>query len=165
MRHSGTLFTLAVTTLASLGVVSLSDAKRAEIPFNGAAHATEPMIAPVSGGELFQPVRQSGRNVDRQCLSQDDVFTVFAGDIQQVGGEIVVMTDGVQQNFSDYWRRTAGVDQVDVSVVVAHLVPDVEAEPIVDLVEFDQAGCAISRTLMSHGDWLELLQRSHGVEV
>ena len=93
------------------------------------------------------------------------ILDIFALDLEAVGGEILALSGGLEQEFADQWRRAVGMSPVDVSQVFAHVVPGVDGDAIVDVVEVDTQGCALSRTLLSQSDWLDLLGIVQGIDV
>jgi len=128
-------------------------------------HEGEPSLPPpVTGADLFTV---SGAAVDAPatCMPAEQILGVFALDVEAVGGEILALSGGLEQDFADQWREAVGMTPVDVSQVYAHVVPAEDGDAIVDVVEVDAQGCALSRTLLSHTDWLELLGAVSGVEV
>ena len=130
-------------------------------------HGIEPIPAPVSGdllfaetelGPDFNPARET-------CVPAPQVLAIFAREIEMVGGEILTLPGQVQQDFADQWRQTAGLTTVDVSRVLAHFVPGQDGDAIVDVVEIDAKGCALSRTLLTGMEWVSLVQAARGPEV
>jgi hypothetical protein len=105
------------------------------------------------------------RGVERSCIPADQILGVFALDVTHVGGEILALDDGLQQAFADSWRKSVGLPAVTVTQVFAHIVPGENGATVVDVVEIDQNGCALSRTLLSMDDWLEILKPLQSVEV
>jgi len=128
-------------------------------------HEGEPSLPPpVTSADLFTV---SGAAVDAPatCMPAEQILGVFALDVEAVGGEILALSGGLEQDFADQWREAVGMTPVDVSQVYAHVVPAEDGDAVVDVVEVDSEGCALSRTLLSHSDWLELLGAVSGVEV
>ena len=80
----------------------------------------------------------------------------------KVGGRTIAMTKGMDQAFADQWRVMAHMSAVKVKVVLAHgyAVGPAPSDVVVDTVEFDDRGCAISRTLLKSATWDAIL---HGV--
>jgi hypothetical protein len=77
-----------------------------------------------------------------------------------------MLADGLQQSFSDAWRREAHVASVQVSSVVAHLfADDTGTDWSADVIEFDAKGCAMSRTIVPGDIWNALLKTAVGVQV
>jgi hypothetical protein len=163
-----TLLPAIVAGVSLVGFAVLSGAASTPVPTQPLfVHRGEPMPAPVMGDDLFAPIPAGyqSASVGGRCVPADDVLTILALDVEKVGGRIFMMTDGIQQEFSDSWRLAAGGERVDVSLVLAHLFPNSGGEPIVDVVEFDAQGCAFSRTLLSSSDWLDVIELAEGVEV
>ena len=75
-----------------------------------------------------------------------------------MGGKVVMLTDGLQQSFSDAWRVKALVAPVKVSSMLVHLFEGPADEWVADVIEFDGNRCAMSRTLVPSGAWNELIQ-------
>lgn len=103
--------------------------------------------------------------VERRCIPADQMLGVFALDAEHLGGEILALGDGLQQAFADSWRKNVGLPAVPVTQVFAHVVPGQDGASIVDVVEIDENGCALSRTLLSMESWLEILKPLQSVEV
>jgi hypothetical protein len=130
-------------------------------------HAIEPTPAPVSGVLLFDETElgagfDSGRE---SCVSAARVLGIFAREIKIVGGEIQTLSGRLQQEFADQWRQAAGLAPVDVSQVFAHVVPSQDGDVIVDVVEIDTEGCALSRTLITGIEWGYLILAARELEV
>jgi hypothetical protein len=104
-------------------------------------------------------------NAERTCIPADQMLGIFALDVTHVGGQILALGDGLQQAFADSWRKSVGLPVVKVTQVFAHIVPSDDGAAVVDVVEIDQKGCALSRTLLSMDDWLEILKPLRSVEV
>jgi hypothetical protein len=86
--------------------------------------------------------------------------------VKQYGGQVVLLEDGLEQSFADQWRREAHIPTVQVSGVVAHVFGDLSGgDWAADVVEFDKAGCAMSRTLVPGDTWMAILKDAVGVEV
>jgi hypothetical protein len=118
--------------------------------------------APVTGANLFDASLASGP----KCMPQEKVLERLQADQKTMGGKTVMLADGLQQSFSDAWRREAHVTPVQVSSVVAHLFSDASGSDwSADVVEFDATGCAISRTLVPGDIWNALLRSAIGVQV
>ena len=102
----------------------------------------------------------------QSCLPPQKMVERLQADQEATGGKLVLLADGLQQSFSDVWRRKANVEPVRVSSVVAHLFPDeTGTEWNADVVEFDSKGCAMSRTLVPGDVWNALLRIAVGVQV
>ena len=116
---------------------------------------------PVSGTKLFK----ASLGTDESCLQPQKVLERLQADQKVMGGKTVMLADGLQQSFSDVWRREAHVAPVRVSSVVAHLFSDTTgSEWNADVVEFDAKGCAMSRTLVPGDIWNTLLKTAIGVQ-
>ncbi|MCP4384012.1 MAG: hypothetical protein GY798_21825 [Hyphomicrobiales bacterium] len=116
--------------------------------------------SPTAGEALFVDV--SGGSFTG-CLTDGDVVRRLNQEQQKVGGETVTLIDGLDQAFADEWRREAAMETVTVSAVFAHVIGN-GSDAIVDVVELDETGCAMSRTLLSGDDWDYLLSRAAGRE-
>ena len=100
------------------------------------------------------------------CLPQQNVLDHLQADEKSMGGKTVMLADGLQQSFSDVWRREAHVAAVHVSSVVAHLfADDTGTDWSADVIEFDAQGCAMSRTIVPGDIWNALLKTAVGVQV
>jgi hypothetical protein len=160
------LFVAGLATTTALGAQALSvQSARLPTPPVLFDHEGEPSLPPpVTGDELFT-VSGGDAGASESCMPVAQILGVFALDVEAVGGEILALSGGLEQEFADQWRLTVGMTPVDVSQVYAHVVPAEDGDAIVDVVEVDGEGCALSRTLLSHNDWLELLGAIGGVEV
>lgn len=117
---------------------------------------------PVAGAPLF--VAAAGGDTPA-CVTGDDVVGRLKADQARLGGETVMLADGLEQAFADAWRRQVNLGPVQVSSVLAHVFRgDDGAGATVDVVEIDAAGCAMSRTLLSGEDWTTLLRSAVGEE-
>jgi len=111
---------------------------------------------PVIGNDLFV-----GQNARNSCMSRDRVVDQLLADQMDLGGRTVKVTDSRYQAFANIWRDLTGLTKVEVSGIVGHIYFDESVEEwTVDVVEFDAAGCAMSRTLMSGTLWTALLKTS-----
>lgn len=99
------------------------------------------------------------------CYDKDAVLAYFDGDRSQVGGELVTLEAGFDQDFADVWRSETSLQPVAVSGVFAHVFPTAGGGSMIDVVELGDEGCAISRTLLSEEEWNEILVRAAGVSV
>lgn len=109
---------------------------------------------PVVGDELF-----FAQNAGSSCMNRDAVVSAFFSDQQEFGGQTVEILPGRDQAFADHWRDQTGVNKVDVTGVVGHMFNDA-GEWTIDVVEFDQRGCAMSRTLLPATVWTDLVETS-----
>lgn len=155
----------ATAAMLAIGSVAISEAERA--PYRGQDMYDGEQTAPITGAHLFAPLAASyeTHGSDKTCLTADRVFDRFLLDVENVGGEIVLMTDGAQQDFSDAWRGLVGGRRVEVALVLAHLIPEPGGDPIVDVVEIGARGCAVSQTLLAADDWFELIELARSIEV
>lgn len=152
----------AFFAIAFVGLFGLADYSPAEVGTGerlGGERAALP--EPIVGDDLFADRR--GNAVP--CVAAERIIEGFVLDIENVGGEIVILADGIQQKFSDSWRGLVDQDRVAVSLVLAHLVPERGGDPMADVVEIDNSGCALSRTLLAADDWTKLLALASAIEI
>jgi hypothetical protein len=151
---------LAVTTLSFLSFAEFSPAgvRADQVSLDDSGYADEQTTNP------FSPGRTPQRSANA-CLTPNHVMENFILDIENVGGEIIIMTDGIQQEFSDSWRDLLAADRVEVALVLAHLIPDDGRDPIVDVVEIGSNGCALTWTLLTATEWSGLVELAHSIEV
>lgn len=110
------------------------------------------MVAPVMAEELFAGQADT-------CMSQGDVLYQIAVDQMKIGGEAIELSAAQQQGFADAWRVQAGMETVTTSGIVGHVYFDETADDwMVDVTEFDPAGCAHSRTIISAKQWNYLIK-------
>jgi hypothetical protein len=124
-----------------------------------ASYDIEPaeMLAPVMSNDLF--AGQGG-----SCMEQADVMYQIAIDQMQIGGEAIKLSAGQQQSFADAWRAETGTQTVTTSGIVGHVYFDQTADDwMVDVTEFDAAGCAQSRTIISAKQWNYLIKTATAV--
>jgi hypothetical protein len=126
------------------------------------AEADQGMAAPVAGAALFAASPKTAG----ACVTADTVVTRLQADRSAIGGETVMLADGLEQAFADAWRRALDLRPVAVSTVIAHVfrTEDVSGA-MVDVVEVDTAGCAMTRTILSAEEWATLLGMAAGVGV
>jgi hypothetical protein len=174
------LASIAIVTVAIAGATVATAAIVGSAPSHSANKAVERVVlkshtrdmagldepaslqAPVTGTEIFKTSLGSGQS----CLAQQKVLERLQADQKTMGGKTVMLADGLQQSFSDAWRREAHVAAVQVSSVVAHLfADDTGSEWNADVVEFDANGCAMSRTIVPGDIWNALLKTAIGVQV
>jgi len=142
-------------TAGSLATASYSP----ETDLLEASYDIEPaeMIAPVMSNDLF--AGQTG-----SCMNPQAVLYQIGVDQMQIGGEAIKLTAGQYQGFADAWRDQTGGQAVKVSGVVGHVYLDATADDwMVDVTEFDPAGCAQSRTIISAKQWNYLIKTSTSV--
>ena len=154
---------------ASLAVVAVSAATLAlaRIPSEIEDPAAQ---AELHGADSGLPPAVSGMNLFAEgqgplCYSKDDVIAYFDGDRSQIGGELVRLETGFDQDFANTWRSETSMTPVAVSGVFAHVFPTDSGMQMVDVVEIGSEGCAISRTLLTEGEWKQILVRAAGVAV
>jgi hypothetical protein len=112
------------------------------------------IMAPVMSNELFVDQALS-------CVDQQTVLYQIGVDRMQIGGEVIELSAGQYQGFADSWRDQTGTQPVKVSGVVGHVYFDETASDwMVDVTEFDPAGCAQSRTIISAKQWNYLIKTS-----
>ncbi len=103
---------------------------------------------------------------DKGCRSVADVAGELKVDEKMVGGKTIALTGGLEQAFSDAWRRQTGGHTVPVTLVVGHAFADPRSGDLfVDTVEFGNGGCAISRTVLPVGAWNTILRSAVGITV
>ncbi len=122
------------------------------------AHADD--IVPMPAAPSYDLVAQFGTK--SECLPVDTVAHQMLVDQSKVGGRTLALTEGMDQAFADQWRHMAHVAPVKVKVVLAHgfAVGNASSDVVIDTVEFDERGCAISRTLLNAAAWDTIL---HGI--
>ncbi len=147
---------VSATTLALASIPSaLNDPAADEM-----THGSESGIpGAVVGTGLFDD------RVGPACYDTDAVLTYFGGDRAKVGGELVTLETGFDQDFADVWRSATRMEPVAVSGVYAHVFPSAGGVNMVDVVEIGDEGCAISRTLLTEEEWNQILVRAAGVAV
>ena len=135
-------------------LVSSSEVKRLALkaPARDLAGIDEPTTveAPVSDTDVL--------GTNQTCVAPEEVLHRFQADQDIMGGKVVMLTDGLQQSFSDAWRVKALVAPVKVSSMLVHLFEGPADEWVADVIEFDGNRCAMSRTLVPSGAWNELIQ-------
>ncbi len=150
------ILAISVATLAVASIPSnLNDKDRA-----AELHGTEPGIPGAVGGvalfdDGYGPV----------CYDKDDVLGYFDRDRVQIGGEMVTLETGFDQDFADAWRTETDLQPVKISGVFAHIFANQSGFSMVDVVEIGADGCAISRTLLTEEEWNAILVRAAGVAV
>jgi hypothetical protein len=170
MKSSLPMLAAFIAAIGVAGYAIAESAGRSLVPnrlVSETEHAIEPAPAPVTGVLLFDETElgagfDSGRE---SCVTAAGVLGIFAREIEIVGGEIQTLSGRLQQDFADQWRQTAGLAPVDVSQVFAHVVPSQVGDAVVDVVEFDTEGCALSRTLITGIEWVDLIEAARRLEV
>jgi len=100
---------------------------------------------PVIGDRLFVTKSDLPQCVDRQAVDAQ-----FRSDAVVIGGRTIEISDASAQTFADRWRDSVSVERAVVTGIVAHLFLDGGTDEwTADLVELDETGCAMSRTLIS----------------
>jgi hypothetical protein len=96
------------------------------------------------------------------CVPIGTIAREMMLDEHRVGGRTLALTDGMDQAFADQWRHVAHLAPVKVRIVLAHgfAIASQPGDVVIDTVEFDEQGCAISRTLLKGAAWDVIL---HGV--
>jgi hypothetical protein len=160
----------AIAVTAGIGILAVSAAVAlASIPekitLDGATadavpHAEEATLpAPVSGVPLF--VADASGTVPA-CVTDTEVVRQLNADRARFGGETVKLGKGLDQAFSNEWRRDTGSKPVTVSGIFAHVFG--ADDTMVDLIEIDAGGCALSRTILTGDDFELLLARASGLD-
>ena len=146
---------VSATTLALASIPSALNDPAAD----ATTHGSEMGIpGAVTGTGLF------GDRVGPACYDTGAILTYFGGDRARIGGEVVTLESGFDQDFADVWRGETRMQPVAVSGVFAHVFP-VGGSNMVDVVEIGDEGCAISRTLLTEEEWNQILVRAAGVAV
>jgi hypothetical protein len=152
-RNRRTAFAVGALALAGIGTLAIA-APMAERPGDEILeageipHLSEPLPAPVEGAVAFA-------DTGAACLTEIQVSALLRNEKDAYGGEVVTVGGG--QIFADTWRRQAGAAPVAVIMVVAHLMPN-GGDGVADVIEIGAAGCALSRTLMTGGEWDYLIE-------
>ena len=108
---------------------------------------------PVMGNELFVGAAATGG-----CVERDAVAARFLADRDEIGGQVFDFGGDRGQKLADLWRDRTGAGRISVSGIMTHLFFDRSADEwTADQVEFNAAGCAISRTLLPSAAWSELV--------
>jgi len=150
------LIAVSATTLALASIPSNLDDPAADATMHGTESG---LPGVVSGTGLFDT--QPGP----RCYDKDAVLAYFDGDRAQIGGELVTLEAGFDQDFADIWRSETSLAPVAISGVFAHVFPTAGGGNMVDVVELGDGGCAISRTLLTEDEWNQILVRAAGVSV
>jgi hypothetical protein len=123
---------------------------------NGEEFEMAGLPMPASGSDLF--IVEDGKAA---CITRDQATSMLLSDQAEIGGRTVQVKDDRIQSFANMWRDQTGLDRIAVSGVLGHIYFDESAADwTVDVVEFDAAGCAMSRTLLPGAMWSELLRGS-----
>lgn len=124
----------------------------------GSAFADE--VIPKPTPPSYDLVAQLGNK--SECVPVETIAHQMLLDQGKVGGRTIALTQGMDQAFADQWRELAHIPSVKVKVILAHgfAVGRAPSDVVVDTVEFDEQGCAISHTLLKSGAWDAIL---HGI--
>ena len=114
---------------------------------------------PAAGVDLFTV------DSDSACMTDAEILAHLDQDRAQIGGEMIMLSEGFDQAFTDAWRQTVDAEPASVSAVYAHVFGNEEQGFVFDVVEVDPSGCALSRTLMSGDEWDYLINQAVGVSV
>jgi hypothetical protein len=130
-----------------------------KVPEGDLAGVDEPttLQAPVGETDVF--------DTSQGCVAPEKAVQRFQSEQSVVGGKVVMLTEGLQQSFSDAWRAKTHVTPVKVSSILAHLFEGPAEQWAADVIEFDANKCAMSRTLVSGADWNALLKAAFAVQV
>lgn len=151
--------TASAITAAGLLLTSVAVAV-ASLPRDGGAPApvsshSDPIrnlaAAPIGGAHLFAG--------GEACIGTEDAIRQLDAERRQIGGETVMLDKGLDQAFADTWRLHTDQESIQVTAVLAHVVGE-DARGIVDVIEFDGNGCAMTRTVLGVNDWSYLLRKS-----
>jgi len=150
------ILAVSVASLALASIPSNLNGKDGEAEL----HGTESGLPSAVGGvalfdDGYGPV----------CYDKNDVLSYFDSDRVQIGGEMVTLEAGFDQDFADTWRSETELQPVTVSGVFAHIFANDSGFEMVDVVEIGADGCAISRTLLTEEEWNAILVRAAGVAV
>jgi hypothetical protein len=163
-----TVLLLTSSTIALFALAGLSPAADDAADRVQAYEEFDQAYTPIVGRHLHVSApRYEANPATEACWTADDVLQSFALDIEAVGGDIIIVKDGIQQDLADTWRSIVHGRHVEVSLVLVHIVPDASgnSEAMVDIVEIDGDGCALSRTLLTADDWLALVELASSIEV
>jgi hypothetical protein len=124
----------------------------------GLAHADD--IVPTPIPPSYDLVAKFGTKAG--CVQVETVARQMLRDQRKLGGRTLAFSKGMDQAFADQWRQMAHLPSVTVKAVLAHgyVVGRKPSDIVIDTVEFDEHGCAISRTLLKSNAWDAIL---HGV--
>ena len=112
----------ASTGLAILAV-SVASLALASIPSNlNGKDARRSFTAPKSGlPSAVGGVALFDDGYGPVCYDKDDVLSYFDRDRVQIGGEMVTLETGFDQDFADAWRSETELQPVTISGVFAHI--------------------------------------------
>ena len=150
------ILAVSVASLALASIPSNLNDKDAAAELHGAESG---ILGAVGGVALFDG------GYGRVCYDKDDVLGYFDRDRVQIGGEMVTLETGFDQDFADAWRSETELQPVKISGVFAHIFANDSGFSMVDVVEIGADGCAISRTLLTEEEWNAILVHAAGVGV
>lgn len=134
---------LAAVSVATAAFHPSADLATLDTPTGHGAEAERLMLPlPVSSDILF--VEQG---YGATCLKQDEVVDLLSVELRAVGGQIIEVEKSFYPAFAEKWRHSTFLPPVRISGVIGHLFPIADGW-MVDLVEFDLKGCAVTRTLI-----------------
>ena len=136
---------IALASLIAIGTSGLYASARADD------------IIPNPSPPSFDLVAEFGTKAE--CVPIGTVAHQMLIDEHRVGGRTLALADGMDQAFADQWRHLAHMAPVKVRIVLAHgfTIDSQPADVVIDTVEFDEQGCAISRTLLKGSAWDAIL--------
>jgi hypothetical protein len=114
---------------------------------------------PFAGEGFISPRHLSADVVEEranktECVVPSSIAVKMQSGQVFLGGRIIALVDGADQSFADRWRLFTRQDSVDVSLIMAHgFASPITGRTVLDVVEFDESGCAFSRTLISGEAW------------
>lgn len=91
------------------------------------------------------------------CVTARDIATSMITGQAQEGGRILALVDGADQSFADAWRKLSQMPAMKVGLVLAHVYAGPRSALFIDTVEFDENGCAVSRTLLNEATWTAII--------
>lgn len=162
-------FRKSIIVSTALAVVAVSGASLAVASIPSTFNRGE-ATAELHGSEAGLPKAVTGVSLFDEgygpvCYKQNDVLSYLGRDRTEIGGEMVTLEAGFDQDFADAWRSETKMEPVKVSGVFAHIFPTESGLGMVDVVEIGADGCAISRTLLTEQEWNAILTRAAGVAV
>ena len=114
-------------------------------------------VIPTPAPPSFDLVAEFGTKAE--CVPIQTVAHAMMIDEHRMGGRTLALADGMDQAFADQWRHIAHLAPVKVRIVLAHgfAIASEPGDVVIDTVEFDEQGCAISRTLLKGNAWDAIL--------
>jgi hypothetical protein len=123
----------------------------------GTSTSNLPPPHPIGG---LSPVGGAGT----PCVTPGSYMDAFKENKPPAGGKTIALTGGIEQAFSNAWRRHEGLEPISVALVVGYAYANPRDDNImVDTIEFGTDGCAVSRTLLSGDAWLALIRAASGI--